>query len=567
MARMFPERYREDPDSPSEAERVLYQEFARQLPDEFLVFHRRPWHAPNATGSARDGEADFVLAHERLGILVLEAKSGGVARDPKTGEWHAVDFRGRRLHPIDDPVRQAVRCQKSLLRRLQELPRGAGRWWTVGHAVAFPDIAFDVRLFEVTPEIVLDRDDVPRLREWTEAALRHWADRDRHRPPGPEGIEILCSLLALEFEIRPLLTHRIGRHEREIAQLTLDQFRVLDGLARVRRALIAGCAGSGKTMLALEKTRRLAEQGYRPLYVCFNKLLREFAADFLKAWPGATVDNFHGLCGKWARRAGLRLEERDDREYWDRVLPEALRAAARRIPDRFDAVVVDEGQDFKPGWWGPLQAVLKDGPRGILYVFYDDSQNLYSGDLRFPPVDGRYDLPENCRNLRRIHDLVVRFYRSDRKIFSRASPGEPPEIAVYRTTAELLDAVERAIVSLTRDHGISPRQMAVLTGHGKEKSAVWRARKFGGFVLTDRTEPGEREIFWSTVHAFKGLERPVVVLAEIEPLSHAELDTLLYVGCSRACIHLVVIASEAAARLAGLEEGETRPRRASPPPG
>ena len=91
--------------------------------------------------------------------------------------------------------------------------------------------------------------------------------------------------------------------------------------------------------------------------------------------------------------------------------------------------------------------------------------------------------------------------------------------------------------------------MAVLTGHGKEKSAVWRARKFGGFALTDRAEPAEGEIFWSSIHAFKGLERAVVVLAEIEPLSHAELDTILYVGCSRARVHLVVIASETAARL------------------
>jgi hypothetical protein len=564
MARMYPEEYREDPESPSDAERVLYRGFAEQLPDDFLVFHRRPWHAPNARGSARDGETDFVVAHEKLGILVIEAKSGGVARDPKTGDWHAVDFGGRRLHPIDDPIGQAMRCQKSLLRRLKDLPRGADRWWTVGHAVAFPDIDFDVRLLEATPEIVLDRDDLPYLKEWTEAAMKHWADFDRHQPLGEEGIGILSSLLALGFEIRPLLTHRIGRHEREIARLTLDQYRVLDGLARVRRAHIAGCAGSGKTMLALEKARRFAEQGYRPLYVCFNKLLRDSSAEFLKGWPNATVDNFHGLCQKWARKAGLKVEERDERDYYDRALPEALVAAARKIPDRFDAVIVDEGQDFKPGWWKPLQGVLKDGPRGILYVFYDDSQNLYSGDLRFPPADGRYDLPENCRNLRRIHDLVVRFYRSDRRIFSRASPGEKPEILVYRSEAELLDAVEKAVLRLTRDHKVSPRQMAVLTGHGKEKSAVWRARRFGGFTLADKAEPAEGEIFWSTVHAFKGLERSVVVLAEIEPLSHAELDTILYVGCSRARVHLVVIASETAARLADLEETGTRARRDRP---
>jgi len=56
----------------------------------------------------------------------------------------------------------------------------------------------------------------------------------------------------------------------------------------------------------------------------------------------------------------------------------------------------------------------------------------------------------------------------------------------------------------------------------------------------------------------------VVVLAEIEPLSHAELDTVLYVGCSRARVHLAVIASETAAQLARLEDTGTKARRASP---
>ncbi len=549
---MYPEEYREDAESPSEAERILYHEFRKQLPDEFLVFHRRSWHALNAAGSARDGETDFVIAHEKLGILVVEAKSGGVARDSKTGLWHAVGYDGRRTHSIDNPVEQAMRCQKSLVRRLKEIPRSAKRWWTVGHAVAFPEIRFDVNLFEVTPEIVLDRDDLPYLREWTEAALKHWADRERHQPPGADGIEILSSLLAVGFEIHPLLGHRIGRHDQELARLTLDQYRVLDGLTRVRRALICGCAGSGKTMLAIEKARRLADLGYRPLYVCFNKQLRDSCAEQLKGWPNVTVDNFHGLCQKWTRHAGIVVEKKDERDYWDRALPEGLAAAARKLPDRFDAIVADEGQDFKPGWWKPLQATLKDGRRGILYIFYDDSQNLYSGDLKFPTVDGGYDLTENCRNLHRIHDLTARFYRSDRKITCRASPGEKPEIIVYRSREELLEAVERSIVQLAVGQKIDPAQIVVLTGHGKEKSDVWGARRFKGFILTDKAVPGEGEIFWSSVHAFKGLERAVVILAEIEPLSHSELETILYVGCSRARVHLVVIASETAARLAGL---------------
>ncbi len=562
MARMYPEEYREDPGSPSEAERILYRELQRQLPDDYLVFHRRPWHAPNAEGSARDGEADFVIAHPDHGLLVVEAKSGGVARDPKTDQWSAVDYGGRRTKAIDNPVLQALRCQKALLRRILGLPAGGKRWWTIGYAVAFPEIDFDVALFEVTPEIVLDRKDMPYLDRWVPAAMRHWQDRERHRPPGPEGIEVLQSLLAVGFEIRPVLGGLVARVDRELFRLTHDQFRVLDGLARFRRSLVCGCAGSGKTMLALEKARRLAEQGLRTLYVCFNTRHGDYCREFLKPWSRVTASHFHGLCRAWARKAALAVrgpwEDKriPEQVFYDRILPGALARAARRLPDdRFDAVVADEAQDFKPAWWGALLALLKDRRKGRVHIFFDDSQKLRAGELKFPAVDSQYDLTENCRNARRVHSLAMRFYKGGLRVTCRAPQGPEPDVRVYRSPAELLDRVQSALVRLVKEEQVPPGQIAVLTGHGKGKSVVWRARRFGEWTLTEKAPPGPGEVYWSTIHGFKGLERPAVVLAEIEPLSHAELDTLLYVGCSRARVYLSVIASETAAKLGKLERG------------
>ena len=74
-----------------------------------------------------------------------------------------------------------------------------------------------------------------------------------------------------------------------------------------------------------------------------------------------------------------------------------------------------------------------------------------------------------------------------------------------------------------------------------------------GSVLPLPTRGGEVRV--ATIHRYKGLEAPVVVLAEIDGrIPEEELASLLYVGASRARSHLVIIASnELSARV--LAEG------------
>jgi superfamily I DNA/RNA helicase len=64
--------------------------------------------------------------------------------------------------------------------------------------------------------------------------------------------------------------------------------------------------------------------------------------------------------------------------------------------------------------------------------------------------------------------------------------------------------------------------------------------------LSEEPEPGA--LLTSTIHGFKGLERPVVILAEIGERHPEALPTYLYVGASRARNHLIVLATEAASR-------------------
>ena len=70
-----------------------------------------------------------------------------------------------------------------------------------------------------------------------------------------------------------------------------------------------------------------------------------------------------------------------------------------------------------------------------------------------------------------------------------------------------------------------------------------------GYELADEPTPGK--VLTCTIHGFKGLERPVVILAEIGEGGRddqAELARYLYVGGSRAKNHLIVLATEPVAK-------------------
>ena len=71
---------------------------------------------------------------------------------------------------------------------------------------------------------------------------------------------------------------------------------------------------------------------------------------------------------------------------------------------KFDAVVVDEGQDFHELWWTSLESVFRDPhDKTCYYVFFDPNQNLYVQEPCLPEEFGQpYLLQENCRNTVRI---------------------------------------------------------------------------------------------------------------------------------------------------------------------
>jgi len=542
MARMYPKPL--DPNTKSDAERALYAAFRDKLDESYTVFHSVAWQSLDRSGRPRDGEADFVIAHPQLGILVMEAKGGVIRHDPSTGDWTSLD-RADQAHPIRDPFGQARNSMYVLLYPLLEMTGQPRNCINIGHVVAFPDVVLgdDLLGLDKPRQIILDATDLADLSGWVRSALTYWyGTKERgEMAPGEQLLQALMDLLGKAWELRPAMWGEFVQEREQLIHLTGQQYLILDALSRQRRAAICGCAGSGKTMLAVEKASRLARQGFRVLLTCFN---RHLAAD-LRARIGnpqnLDIAHFHGLCYDLVQKANLMPVKENDHAFYDWQLPQALQDAAGKLGVHYDAIVVDEGQDFLEGWWIPLQTLLRDPEEGILYVFYDDNQRLYTRRSAFPIQGEPYLLTVNCRNTQSIHRVVTQFYDAETRPTAGGPAGREVEIVYYDLAHPLRATLQATLLQLTQDERIPTAEIAVLTPL-RERSQLWQQSPVE-IPLTSTWPPPPNQVYCTTIYDFKGLESAVIVLAELEGWlgEFVDLEPLLYVGCSRARNHLVVL--------------------------
>jgi hypothetical protein len=538
----------------STAERRLYEGFLEQLDDSYVVYHSVDWvmaPRPGSTSPPEQGEADFVIAHPEDGVLALEAKGGALVYDPETRRWTQSGRSGAH-HLQKDPFDQASGEIRSLVRILERQPGYGSEWQpSFGHAVAFPDGTYDTSAHPGAPaEIAIDRGDLADLAARIRQIQAYW--KRTGRAFGAAGMDALALALGLRVEIRTPLKLQFDEEDRKIVELTNEQAWIRAYVLHRKRAAVTGPAGGGKTVLAIDIAKHLAEGGSRTLLTCFNKNLAEYLRTSTAGGAGSLhVAHFHGLCTELASEAGLAVPERpappEDRHYFEHTLPDLLELAARTAGPRFDAIVVDEAQDFKEWWWPALLATHEHPQDGMLYLFADDHQNLYDGGvLPIPAEDICPPLPANLRNTQQINEFVSVHFDADDTPIGKGPPGRPVEVLDYRSDDELARLLEVVLTNLVEQEHVPLEDIAVLTPAGRQKSKVWQRRRFGTFRLSDTVEPGT--VLWSSVHAFKGLERPVVILAELGDRHEEEIPMYVYVGGSRARNHLIVLATEPVAR-------------------
>jgi hypothetical protein len=576
VARFVPDVALED--IAHDSERVVY-EALRGLPTGFVVLHSFPWLRPArdlAGEPIREGEADFVILHPNHGMLVLEVKGGQPQLSGR--QW----LRGGK--ELRDPFEQARRSRYTLLEAVEERTRKRVNraLFTHGDVVVFPHARFPGPLpLNAEPRIVVDAPEISALPARIEEAFKAWARRETRLSPA-----IFTELLEALMPKLRLMRHagaEISAERQRIVQISLDQRATLLGLMENERVLVEGTAGSGKTLLALEFALTLADRGERVLFLCYNRHLSTWLQEQAKHDPrsqraGARVEiaTFHAYARSLAKRARVDFDGPDggQQSFWDEDVPLIMEQAievlrARGQPEVFDAVVVDEAQDFAPDWWVTIESLSRAGRDGRLYVFLDLNQSL-RGAAKLPPRESmptRFVLTTNCRNTKAIARSGASLARLEVRLLPGSPVGEPPAVRRAPSSASEAGLVLSEVRQLLQQ-GVEPKQLALIGPAAHTKGSLASHSAVDGVPLVDDAADWRRGggLLVTTARAFKGLEADVVVVYGLSAFGGLFSRTDLYVAWTRARHRLILVCQGGEVRAtieAALAEGEKGEEAAS----
>ena len=529
-------------DSPG-SEKTVFAILEKSLPGDWIVIHSRRFVLPAYGNFPKpiQCETDFIVFSPKRGYIGLEVKGGKEIGRDHDG-WYSISHQGKTFR-IKDPGSQAQNAVHTVNKYLRNFPDF--NQWTppFGWGVCFPGVPGQKHFDSSLPrEYVIDKAETSDMLTNIERIFDANGMKEGLIPS--IKIQAFLKVLAPTFKLAPSLATRFDDDTPALVRLTEEQNDLLDMFDEFNRVAVKGAAGTGKTLVAMEKARRLAEDGKRVLLLCFNEPLAKHLA---KLTDEFTIEHFHGFAAKMCRRSGTAFKVPFDEEakdkFWAEDAAELLGQFLQSYPDeRYDAVIVDEAQDFKPLWWLPVESLLRDPKESVFYIFYDPNQQIYDGgpadDLGLKSTGLKY----NCRNTKNIADYSCKLVDLIPILKDGTPDGEQVMVpAVCESDAELLSTVRKTLHDLVNVNQVSTDRIVILTTGAAKASPLYKS-KLGDFSLIGINQtPGPKEVCFDSLHRFKGLESDVVILCGVRPGEEESAAKNMYVATSRARHLLVVV--------------------------
>ena len=398
----------------TKGERAVLDLFVRGLPPEWEIYVQ-----PHLNGL----RPDFVLLNPNVGIAVFEVK-----------DWDldAMSYKNELSHLNDDKTKRPILRATQDGRTFDVWPNPVlqlRRYKEEIHELYCPRLAQQNGFAVITAGLIFP---FATLEKVTALMAPHQTIEEREKYPqyspisGQEAIaggllskvfpessrrsssymtpshaaDLRGWLVEPDFSIKQRMPLEMDARQRSLAET-----RTESGYRRIK-----GPAGSGKSVILAARAANLAAEGKSVLMATYNITLWHYLRDLIArasggpGWSnGITTLNFHDWCRRTCREAGPAWSEEYStlfsgvpekptephsrkawREKWqpvvDRILnvdvPElAFRAVGEPGVMRYDAILVDEGQDYRLPWWNAIRRAVKDGGECILVA--DATQNVY----------------------------------------------------------------------------------------------------------------------------------------------------------------------------------------------
>jgi thymidine kinase len=523
--------------------------------EDWIAFHSL---GLSSSYTGHFGEIDFVIIIPGRGVVCVEVKGGGVSQ--RDGLWTSKDRFGV-VHELKrSPFAQAKSAMFKLRKAVEERFGKSSNEVRIpfGYVVVLPDVDCPPPCPEFGHGDVIDRNDLDKniARLISDCPSLTAALTDRTRGLGAAPFNNLRSFFRPDFERVLAAGASLKPIEEGLKALTDEQYEALDTVELNSRCIVIGPAGSGKTTLAVEYARRLSAENKSVLLACYNRMLGEWLAKRTCAMvPGNVVaGSLHKLLEERIKASQLAQEfarHRDHPDLFSELYPLYGAMALDEANERFDAVLIDEAQDFKAETLAALaDAWTRDVPSAQVVLFGDYTKQAIYGT----PKDGLdvarlclggfvVPLHKNCRNTRRI--AVQTSHLSSfhgLKLYPNQPEGEAVETLFYKDRGEQPHQLSRIFRQL-KDEGIPPDGVVVLGKYRLENSAISSLPPDSPWRLAEASlsARAKKEVAYSTIHAFKGLESAVVVLVDVDSLEEGEGEALLYVAMSRGRARLYML--------------------------
>lgn len=537
MAKMYPSIFpgKSDLGNP---EFIVYQQLSK-LPDTYSVFYSKRF--TGGLFGKSECEIDFIIFNQHDVIICMEVKGGLISYNGKEDRWIQ---NGKVMDKAPD--RQATTASHCLIRELSKEVKNANVDW----ALCFPQCSLvsgeaptgipltriidESRLANIVPEI-----------KYLEGEIRSTYKR---RGMSLHEVNDFMQRMTRSIGFVEILGIRFAREAEQLIQVTEEQLDCLADLEINTRMIVSGAAGTGKTILAQEYAKRLESNGCNVLLLFFNRGIASKVRSAFDKKSLVTVSTFSSFAKRLVQANDpewWEAKKKKDDEFWHYDLPLKMLEIDDHMRPKYDAIIVDEGQDFKPEWYEYLQTLLKSKTESQLCVFLDEHQDIFGHWSHFPcfPPPARKALTKNCRNTKTIVDYLNHAYPTQMKCFEKSPVGVPVIERIVTNDVEEQTQIVRDIKHLIENEKITPGAIVILINSSKEESCLANIKSIAGYPLISAYggyNPQSKQISYATIEIFKGLEADIVFLILGNSISSAEQAKAIYVRGSRAR-HLLYI--------------------------